>query len=61
MGKHVLAIAHNAKLNELTKSQDTELNNLTVDETASPILTREGCTGISCVSSERKFIFDIEV
>jgi len=34
MGKHVLAKAHIAKLNELTESEVTELPSSTVDETA---------------------------
>jgi len=38
MGKHLLAKAHIAKLNELTESEVTELTSLTVDETALAIL-----------------------
>jgi len=38
MGKHLLAKAHIAKLNELTESEVSELTSTTVDETASAIL-----------------------
>jgi len=61
MGKHLLAKAHIAKLNELTESEVTELTNLTVDETALAILNRQGSWGITIVSSQRKIIFDIQV
>ena len=42
MGKHLLAKAHSAKLNEMTKSEVTELSSSTVDETTLAILKREG-------------------
>jgi len=42
MGKHLLAKAHIAKLNELTGSAVTELTSSTVDETALAILKRQG-------------------
>jgi len=42
MGKHLLAKAHIAKLNELTESEVTELTSSTVDETALAILRRQG-------------------
>ena len=42
MGKHLLAKAHIAKLNELTESEITELTCSTVDETALAILRRQG-------------------
>jgi len=61
MGKHLLAKAHIAKLNELTESEVTELTSLTVDETALSILTRQGSRGITIVSSQRMIIFDIQV
>jgi len=42
MGKHLLAKAHIAKLNELTESEVTELTSSTVDETDLAILKRQG-------------------
>jgi hypothetical protein len=59
MGKHLLAKAHLAKLNELTESEVTELTISTVDETALAILKRQGSRGITIVSLQRKSIFDI--
>jgi hypothetical protein len=38
MGEHLLAIAHIAKLYQLTESEVTELTSSTVDETAIAIL-----------------------
>jgi len=61
MGKHLLAKAHIAKLNELTESEVTELTSSTVDETPLGILRRQGNRGISIVSSLRHVIFDIQV
>jgi hypothetical protein len=60
MGKHLLAKAHIAKLNELTESDVTELTSSTVDETALAILKRQGSRGIKIVSLQRKSIFDIQ-
>jgi len=60
MGKHLLAKAHIAKLNELTESEVTELTSSTVDETALAILKRQGSRGITIVSLQRKIIFDIQ-
>ena len=60
MGKHLLAKAHIAKLNELTESEVTELTSMTVDETALAILKRQGSRGITIVSFQRKFRFDIQ-
>jgi hypothetical protein len=42
MGKHLLAKAHIAKLNELTESEVTELTSSTVDDTALAIMKRHG-------------------
>ena len=61
MGKHLLANAHIAKLNEITESEVTELTSLTVDETALAILKRQGSPGITIVSSQGKIMFDIQV
>jgi len=61
MGKHLLAKAHIAKLNELTESEVTELTSSTVDETALAILKRQGSRGITIVSSLRQIIFNIQV
>jgi hypothetical protein len=60
MGKHLLAKAHIAKLNELTDSEVTELTSTTVDETPLAILTRQGSRRITIVSFHRKFKFDIQ-
>jgi hypothetical protein len=61
MGKHLVAIAHIAKLNELTHSEETELTSLTVDETALAILKRQGSQKITIVSSLSQTIFDIQL
>ena len=61
MGKHLLAKAHVAKLNELTPSEVTELPSSTVDETALAILKRQGSRGITIVSVPRKIILDIQL
>jgi len=50
MGKHLLAKAHIAKLNELTDSEVTELTSSTVDETALAVLKRQGSRVITIVS-----------
>jgi len=60
MGKHLLAQAHIAKLNELTESEVTELTSSTVHETALAILKRQGSRGITIVSLQRKIRFDIQ-
>jgi len=60
MGKHLLAKAHIAKLNELTESEVTELTISTVDETALAILKTQRSRGITIVSLQRKIIFDIQ-
>jgi len=54
MGKHLLAKAHIAKLNELTESEVTELTSSTVDETALPILRKQGSRGIAIVRCRGK-------
>jgi hypothetical protein len=61
MGKHLLAKAHLAKLNELTESEVTELTSSTVDETAWAILKRQVSRGITIVSVPSKMIFDIQL
>jgi len=61
LGKHLLAKAHIAKLNELTKSEVTELTSSTVDEAAWVIMRRQGSRGISIVSLLSHVIFDIQV
>jgi len=55
MGKHLLAKAHIAKLNELRVSEVTEWTSSTVDETALARVKREGSPGIPIVSLQRKF------
>jgi len=61
MGKHLLAKAHIAKLNKLAKLEVTILTSSTVDETALTIQMKHTSEGIKIVSSQRKFIFDIQV
>jgi len=61
MGKHWLAKAHIAKLNELTESEVTELTSSTVNEAALAILKRQGSRGITIVSSQEKLIGDIDL
>jgi hypothetical protein len=61
MGKHLLAKALIATLNELTESELTELTSSTDDETAWAILKRQGSRGITIVSLQRKTIFDIQI
>jgi len=61
MRKHLLAKAHITKLNELTKSEVTELTSSTVDEPALAILTRQGSQGITIVSLQMNIRFDIPV
>ena len=61
MGKHLLATAHIAKLNELTELEVTELTSWMVNGTALAILRRQGSRGIIIVCSQRKFIFHIQV
>jgi len=61
MCKHLLTKAHIAKLNELTESDVTKLSSSTVDETALAMLKRQGSRGITIVSSQSEFRFDIQV
>jgi len=61
MGKHLLAKAHIAKLNELTESEVTELTCSTVDKTAWAILKRQGSRGMTIVSLQRKIRFDTQL
>ena len=60
MGKQLQAKAHIAKLNTFTESEVTELTSSTVDETTLAILKKEGSHGITIVSLQRKFRFDIQ-
>jgi hypothetical protein len=60
MGKHFLAKAYMAKLNELTVPEATELTSSTVDESAVAILKRQGRQGIPIVSSQKKIKFPIQ-
>ena len=60
IGKHLLAKAHIATVNELKESEVTELTSSTVNETALAILNRQGIRGITIVRVERKIIFDIQ-
>jgi len=61
MGKYLLAIGNIAKLNEFTQSEVFQLTTLTVDEIALATLKGQARFGITIVSSQRKFIFDISV
>jgi hypothetical protein len=49
LGKHLLATAHIAKLNELTESEVSDVISSTVDETALARLKRQGSHGITIV------------
>jgi len=59
-GKHLLAKAQITKLYELSESEVTELTSLPVDEAALAILKRQRSRGITMVSSQKKFIGDID-
>jgi hypothetical protein len=61
MGKHLMAKAHLAMLNESTVSEVTKLTSSTVDETALPILKRDGSRGIPIVSSQREIKLTLQV
>jgi hypothetical protein len=59
MGKHLMAKVHIAMLNDFTESAVTELTSSIVDETALVILKRKRSCGITIVSLQRKFRFDV--
>jgi len=59
MGRQLLAKAHIARLNEFKQSEVTYLTCSMVDESALAILKTQWWRGITTVSSQRKFIFDI--
>jgi hypothetical protein len=59
MGKHLLATAHIAKLNQVTVSEVPKLTSSTVDEPALAKLKRTGSRGIPIVSSQTKFKLNI--
>jgi len=61
MGKHLLAKAHIAKLNEFTEAEVTELPSPIDDTTALAILKRQGSREITVVSLQRKIVFDIRL
>jgi len=61
VGKHLLAKVYIAMLNRLTDLEVTELTTSTVNETALAIMKRYGSGGITIVTSQRKFIIDIEI
>ena len=61
MGKHLLAKAQYAKLNESTDTEVTELTSSTLDETALDNLRTQGSRGITIVSLPRIMIFDIQL
>ena len=61
IGKHLLAKAQIAKLNESTESEVTELTTSMVDETALAIMKTQGSRGITIVSWQRKIRFDIQL
>jgi hypothetical protein len=60
IGKHLLATAHIAMSNALTKTEVTEFTSSTVDDTALAILKRPGSWGITIVRLQRKIRFDIQ-
>jgi len=61
MGIRLLTWAHIANMDKLIELEVTELTSSMVDETASAILNRHVCCGISIVSFQLNFIFDILV
>jgi len=58
MGKHLLAKAHVAMLNNFIKLEYKDFTSSAVKETTFAIQTRQGTHGIATVSSQTKFIFD---
>ena len=61
MRKHLLGIAHIAKLKKLTVSKVTQLTSATVDETTLATCKRQGSRGIPIVSLQRTFKWNVEV
>jgi len=59
MGKYLLAKAHITKLKNLTESEVNAWTSSTVDGSALAILKRQRSRGITIVSSQRRFIFDL--
>jgi len=59
MGKHLLPKAHIANLHQLTESEVSELTKATVDETAIPVLIKQGSRGITIVMLQLKLLFNI--
>jgi len=59
LGKYFPAKAQIAELKETTESEVTELTSSMVDETAVAILERQGSQGITILSLQKEFIFDI--
>ena len=59
MGKHLLAIAHIAKLNELTELEVSELTNSTLDETALGVWKRQESWRITIIRTQLKLLFRI--
>jgi len=59
MRQHLVAKVHIAMLKKLTVSELTKLTSSNVKETAFSILKRHGSRGITIVSSQRNFIFDL--
>jgi len=60
MGKHLLAKAHIARLNELTETEVTEFTSTTDDRTALAILKRRGSREITIASMQRIIRSDIQ-
>jgi len=61
IGKHLLAKAHIAKLEELTVSEVTEITSSTVDETPLAILKRKESRRIPIVGSQKQIKLTIQV
>ena len=61
MGKHLLAKAQIAKWHELAESWVAELTSSTVHEITLAILKSQGSRGVTIVSSQRQFMFYIQV
>jgi hypothetical protein len=59
MGEHLLVKVEITMLNQLTESDVTELTISTVHDTALAILKRRESQGITVITSQSKFIFNI--
>jgi hypothetical protein len=59
IGNYLPATVQIPKLNKLTMLEDTKFTSSIVHELALAMLKRQGSWGVSIVSSQQQFIFDI--